>query len=245
MNEKNKLMLQMGIFFIVVFGIFTYIVLNEKKSEILTPKVEEKLQSYIENNYATKKSNWKIGKVKYIKNSNKYQIKVTNTKNKDLYFYINYKKKKITDTYQKDYVEGNSLYKSFKEQYNKSIKNSKIVFTKKLNEYPTTIANQMIYEDLKSLPVYNVEAELTTSNHTEKTIVNSITNFYNENKNLGYNPKEYTLTIVDENDITFSIKIENLTENLITNNINEIISAIIKEDTNIIIKYSINYEYIN
>ena len=43
MNYKNKLVLEMGIFFIIVFGLFTYIVLNEKKHVILLPKVEEKL----------------------------------------------------------------------------------------------------------------------------------------------------------------------------------------------------------
>ena len=78
MNEKNKLMLQMGIFFILVFGIFTYIILNEKKTIILTPKVEEKILQYIDNNYATEKSNLDIGKIKYIKDKNAYQIKLSN-----------------------------------------------------------------------------------------------------------------------------------------------------------------------
>lgn len=245
MNEKNKLMLEMGIFFILVFGIFTYIVINEKKSIILTPKVSEKLTQYIDKNYAKEKSNLKIGKVKYIKKDNKYQIKLSNTKNNNLYFYVIYKKKKIYDTYQKDYIEGNSLYKNFKTEYESIMKNSKVVFIKKLNKYPTTISNQIITEGIKVLPVYNIEKELTIKNHKIETITNSITNFYNKNKELGYNPKKYSLTIVDKNDINFAVKIENLTENLITNNINEIINAIISGDENIKTKYSINYEYIN
>ena len=65
MNYKNKLILEMGIFFIIVFGIFTYIVLNEKKHVILLPKVEEKLNKYIDNNYSKEKINLDIGKTKY------------------------------------------------------------------------------------------------------------------------------------------------------------------------------------
>lgn len=245
MNEKNKLMLQMGIFFIIVFGIFTYIVLDEKKELVLTPKIEEKILSYIDSNYAQQKPDLNIGKIKYDKDSRKYQIKVSNTKNKNLYFYVNYKKKKITDTYQKDYIEGNSLYENFKNQYNKNFKNAKINFSKKLNEYPDTIKNQIIYEDIKNLPIYYVEKELAINNHKKDTIIDSINSFYNKNNELGYHPKEYTLTIVDKNDINFALEIESLTENLIINNINEIINAIIENDSNIKNKYSINYQYIN
>lgn len=245
MNEKNKLMLQMGIFFIIVFGIFTYIVINEKKELIMIPKVEEKLLNYIDNNYAKQKPNLNIGKIKYDKENDKYQIKLSNTKNKKLYFYVIYKKKKITDTYQKDYIEGNSLYENFMKEYNKNFENANIVFSKKLNKYPDTIQNQIISSDIKKLPVYYIEKELPIKNHEEETICKSITNFYNKNKELGYTPKNYNLTLVDENDINFTIKIENLTEELIINNCEEIIRAIIGNDSSIKKKYSIDYQYIN
>ena len=65
MNYKNKLVLEMGIFFIIVFGLFTYIVLNEKKHVILLPKVEESLNKYIDNNYSKEKINLNISKAKY------------------------------------------------------------------------------------------------------------------------------------------------------------------------------------
>ena len=245
MNEQKKLMLQMGTFFILVFSIFTYIVLNEKKSVILTPKVEKKLLEYIDNNYMEEKTNLNIGKIKYIKNKDKYQIKLTNNTNSNLYFYVSYKNKKISSTYQKDYIEGNSLFTKFNSEYNKNISNSKVSFSKNLNNYPTTISEQIINNDIKSLPIYSVEKELTINSHTESIIVNEIINFYNKNKSLGYKPKEYNLIIVDKNDINFSIKIDNLTEDLIINNINEIISAIIKNDNSIMNKYSIKYKYIN
>lgn len=245
MNEKNKLMLQMGIFFIIVFGIFTYIVIDEKKEIIMTPKVEEKLLNYIDKNYAKQKPDLNIGKIKYDKENDKYQIKLSNTKNQNLYFYVTYKKKKITDTYQKDYIEGNSLYENFMKEYNQNFENANIVFSKKLNKYPDTIQNQMISSDIKQLPVYYIEKELSIKNHEEKTILKSITNFYNENKKLGYIPKNYSLTLVDENDISFTVKIENLTEELIINNCEEIIRAIIENDSTIKSKYEIDYQYIN
>ena len=40
MNYKNKLVLEMGIFFIIVFGLFTYIVLN--KYMFFCPKTQNK-----------------------------------------------------------------------------------------------------------------------------------------------------------------------------------------------------------
>ena len=46
-------------------------------------------------------------------------MKVMNKTNENLYFYITYYKKEITDTYQKDYIEGNS----FIPYINKQIEN--------------------------------------------------------------------------------------------------------------------------
>lgn len=246
MNYKNKLVLEMGIFFIIVFGIFTYIVLNEKKHVILLPKVEEKLNKYIDNNYSKEKINLDIGKAKYDINNETYKIKLTNSKNKNLYFYVSYKNKKITSTYKKDYKEGKTLYENFNNTYQRQIKykNSKIVFPKKLDSYPSTVYEKIINNELKSLPVYNINTELSLNNHKEDTIIKSINKFYLKVKKLGYNPKEYNFTIVDKNDITFSVKVSNLDNNLIENNLNEIIRAIIGNDKNIMKKYSIKYEYL-
>ena len=244
MDEKNKLVLQMGIFFILVVGIFSYIVLNEKKYLILTPKVEEKLNNYINKEFASEKADLNIGKIKYILEDKSYKMKLTNTKNNHLYFYVIYKNRKITDTYKSDYIKGRSLYSYVENNYKKKFKNSSLEFTKNLNKYPNTIYEQIINNDIKSLPIYNVKTELEVDNHKLETITKEVNKFYNKNKKLGYNPKEYELIIVDKNDIKFSIKIENLTEELITNSLNEVISSIIKDDKSIINKYNIKYEYI-
>ena len=243
MNEKNKLVLQMGIFFILVTGAFSYIVLNEKKYLILTPKVEEKLNDYIDKEFAAEKADLDIGKVKYILEDKSYKIKLNNSKNKNLYFYVIYKNKKITDTFKKDYQEGKSLYDNANNKYQKKFKNSKLVFIKSLDKYPNTIYQQIIDDDIMKLPIYSITTELTVDKHDLKTIVSIINDFYIKNKNLGYNPKNYEIIIVDKNDISFSVKISGLTKELITNNMNEIVTAIIKKDKNIINIYNIEYEY--
>lgn len=246
MNYKNKLVLEMGIFFIIVFGLFTYIVLNEKKHVILLPKVEEKLNKYIDNNYSKEKINLNISKAKYDISDETYKIKLTNSKNKNLYFYVSYKNKKITSTYEKDYKEGKTLYKNFNNTYQKQVKykNSKIIFPKKLDSYPSTVYEKIINNKIKTLPIYNTTTELTVKSHNEETLVKSINKFYLKIKKLGYNPKEYNFTIVDQNDLTFIVKVSNLDNNLIENNLNEIIRAIIGNDKNIMKKYSIKYEYL-
>lgn len=244
MDEKNKLVLQMGIFFILVVGIFSYIVLNEKKYLILTPKVEEKLNKYIDKKFAEQKIDLDIEKVKYVLEDKSYRIKLTNTKNNHLYFYVIYKNKKITDTYKKDYKEGKSLYDYANNKYKKKFKNSKLIFIKTLDKYPNTIYDQVINNDIMKLPIYNISTELTTDKHDLKTLTSLVNSFYLKNKNLGYNPRNYEIIIVDKNDIKFSIKIKGLTDELITNNIDEIISGIIKKDKSIINKYNIEYEYI-
>ncbi len=244
MDEKNKLVLQMGMFFIIVIGVFSYIILNEKKYEILTPKVEEKLNNYIDKEFAKEKINLDIGKIKYILDDRSYKIKLNNSKNKKLYFYVIYKNKKITNTYKKDYLEGKSLYTYTENKYKKEFKNSNLKFTKSLDKYPNTIYEKIINNEIESLPIYNIETELTIDNHELGTITKKINSFYLKTKKSGYNPKEYKVTIVDKNDIKFSVEIDNLTEELISNNLSDIISGIINKDKSIIDKYNIEYKYI-
>lgn len=245
MNEKNKLILQMGIFFIFVFATFTYIVLNEKKYIILSPKIEKKLNQYIDKNYSELKNELKISKMKFLKNKKIFQIKLTNNKNKDLYFTITYANKKIKDTYKNDYQQGQSLYKKVEKKYKENFQNSKLNFSKSLDKYPNTIYEKVLTENIKTLPIYDVSIELSLNNHNQKTIKNSIYKCYLKHQKLGYNPKSYNFILVDKNDITFSLNISNLTKEHILNNLDEIISAIIDDDNSIEDKYTIKYKYIN
>ena len=124
-----------------------------------------------------------------------YKIKLNNSKNKDLYFYVIYKNKKIANTYKKDYQEGKSLYDNTTNKYQKKFKNSKLVFIKSLDKYPNTIYQQVINDDIMKLPIYSINTELTVDKHDLKTITSIINDFYLKNKNLGYNPRNYEIII--------------------------------------------------
>ena len=82
MNERKKLILEMGIFYLIVLLIFGYIIINDKSKNYLMPKIEKKMIAYIDEKYG--KTNFEIQKITYNKRKNIYQIRVNNSKNKNL-----------------------------------------------------------------------------------------------------------------------------------------------------------------
>lgn len=247
MNDKNKLIYSMTIFFVIVFVLFSLIVINEKKNIILIPKVEKKINAYIDDNYKLEKENFIISKTTYKSDLSSFQVKVKNKENKNLYFFINYKNKKITDTYKNDYLEGKTLLTNLEKQTEKEINNTaEIEFSKTLNNYTTNVKEKLINNDnVKLIPIYTVKKEILVKENNPTTISTEIINYYKYLKELNFNPKEYIIIIENDTNPNLSFKIENLTDNLINNSINEIISAIIKNDKNIKTKYNISYKYIN
>ena len=67
MDEKNRLTLYMGIFYLLVILCIGLIVIDEKKKDFLIPKIEDKINTYINNNYSDIKSELKFSKVKWIR----------------------------------------------------------------------------------------------------------------------------------------------------------------------------------
>ena len=47
MDEKNRLTLYMGIFYLLVILCIGLIVIDEKKKDFLIPKIEDKINTYI------------------------------------------------------------------------------------------------------------------------------------------------------------------------------------------------------
>ena len=105
----------------------------------MTPKIDKKLNDYVEKNYKEIKDDIIVKDTKYIEKDSTYRKKVVNKKNKNLYFYVNYKNKKIKSSYKKDYQEGATLFNKEKIEFEKEISNkykeTKITFHKKLNSY--------------------------------------------------------------------------------------------------------------
>lgn len=248
MEKKNKLITNMWIFSTIIIALFAIIIINEKKYILLETKVEEKLTAYIDTNYQEIKSDLKIHKIDYQPGSHIYKIKLVSKQNKNLFFYISYKNKKISSTYQEDYVEGKSLLTFYKNKFEKEINDGRklkttLTFTKKLNFYTSDIKENFINNQIKSLPVYHLKTELKPTSFNINDITSSIKTYHQYVMSLGYNPKNYTFKVLFE-DINNSFEIKNITGELINNHIEELVGGIINKDKSIITMYNITYQYL-
>lgn len=251
MNKQKRLMIIRSFFFLIVFVSLGVIVVTEKAGPLLAPRVQEKIEKYIDNNYNDIKNSLNIDNVKY-KDSG-YTVKATSKYNKNHYFYIYYNKKKITDTYKKDYLNGSTLFSNLEKKLKKEI-NEKTATTcaieilSTLDNYTTKVQERIIKEeDLLNLKFYVIKEELIIDNWYSKEITKSINDFLLQISSKNIVPKYYEIIITNKNDITESIKITNLTEDFINNPYKEqIINDIINDNNSLILKQSkIKYEYLN
>lgn len=249
MKEQKKLEMQMFLLFIIVFIFFGTITLTIKLGGIMTPKIDKKLNDYVEKNYKEIKDDIIVKDTKYIEKDSTYRKKVINKKNKNLYFYINYKNKKIKSSYKKDYQEGATLFNKEKIEFEKEISNkykeTKITFPKKLNSYTKMNQEKIITGNIKDIPIYIISTELATTNWNQKNLVKEINDYNKYLNSKNYNPKKYNLTISNTKKIEQTIEIKNLTTKLTETDFNSIIDGIIKQDKNIIKMYNIDYQYTN
>ena len=249
MKKQKKLLFARNIFFFFIIIIFTIIIMSEKKDTILIPKATKKIASYIEDKY--NKDDFKLGDVSY--KNNKYTMKVSSKENNKRYFFIYYTKTGITDSYQNDYIEGKSFLSNLKKDLEKSIKS--IVNTKVTVEIPTTldqytdaVRERILNEDnLLELKFYIIKEELFIKEwdpvEIEKQIEQCITKYTNSN----ITPKSFTIIINNDNEITESIEINNLTTDFINNPSKiEIINDILNDNNSILLKTNkITYVYKN
>ncbi len=247
--SKNKLMLEMSIFAIFLFTACTFLVINEKKNEYLIPKIDQKLKEYVKEQYPNLTKEINIRKTTYHKKKAAYFMRIENKKNKDLYFIVHYKNKKITSSYKTDYLEGKTLLSKLENELEAQLRNkvnNKITlhFTQKLNEYNYSIYDRIISNDhIQELSIYNINAELESNDFQINSLVTSISNFYHFINHEDYHPNYYQLRIIHSKNITKEIKLKFLNEKLITQNLEEIIEGIIQKNPTISSKFSIKYEY--
>lgn len=248
MKEQHKLTIQMAFFFLIIFVIFGTIILKEKQDILFLPKIETKLNEYLTTNYSS--LNLKTSKIK--SKNNKFTMKVMNPTNNNLYFYITYHNKKITDTYEKDYQEGNTLINYLNKEIEKIIKEKtndsyKVKINNTYDNFSSKIKETLLKEEkLESLKIYTLEKELTTS-WDSQTITKTISTIMTTLETENITPKNYTFIINDKDDITKSVKITNLTTKSIeNNNLSIIINDIINDNkTSILSENNITYEYLN
>ena len=243
--------MQMTIFAMFVFVAFGVIIVTEKASVILIPKVENKMNEYIEENYKEIQNDITKSEVTY--KATVYQMKVSNKNNNHLYFYINKKNKKITDTYKKDYLEGKSIlsYTSNKieKDINKKTKtNYKVSIELNLNDFSKEIQDSIIKEDnLLNLRIYNIEKEYKVNKINQDNIKKIITEEINNLENNNITPRTYSFIFTNKNDITNQLKISNITYKILENeSFNEIINDIINDNNSKLVKNAkIKFEYLN
>lgn len=251
MNKQKQLTIARGIFAFLVFVAFGVIVVTEKAGGILIPKAKEKINTYLRDNYSSIKDSLTISNVTY--ENAKYKAKVTSKKNKNHFFYIFYSKRKMTDTYEKDYLDGNQLFKNIKKNLETEIKNKtnlslEVETISNLNEYTEKVQERIIKEEnLSCLKFYYLKKELLIENWNALSISKEITTLINSIYSKNFTPKYYEITITNKKDITESIEISNLTEEFLTNKYQEqIINDIINNSNSLILKQNkITYKYLN
>ncbi len=251
MKEQKKLTIKMAIFTFIIFVSFGIIILNEKTAPYYATRIHKKLLTYINEKYKEEINDFNIQETKY-KNT-KYILKIESNKNKNLYFKITYNNKKITDSYKKDYLEGKTLITYLEKNLEKDLKNKynqefNIIFLKNLNKYSEDIKNSIITKNtFKNIQIYTLETNIN-SKWTPSSINEKIMKLHSKLKNDNITPKNYNFTITNTNDITTSVKINNITAEQIENItlLNNIISDIIKdEESDILKENNITYKYLN
>ena len=120
MQKQKKLAIQMSIFVLVIVISFSLILLNEKDLPYITDRIDLKFTNYLETNYQNILDDLKVEKTTYTNSA--YQAIVSSKENPNLYFNLIYKNKKVTDTYKKDYLEGNTILKNISTTLEKDLK---------------------------------------------------------------------------------------------------------------------------
>ena len=236
MNKKqNTLIIQMGIFFLIIILSLGLITIKEISPKMKLKKVDTKLNEYIDNNYNSVINDINIGDTKFQENT--YSKKITNKKNNDLYFYIKYKNQKITSTYQKDYVEGKTLSNNITKYLNKnitpkinkdtlSIDKISISFNTKLNNCNDIIKESLLKKEYQ-MPLYMELQNLDT--------------YFKQNNILA---KEYNLTFINNTNYTNTLNII-IKSDIIKENSPVISNAIINNNRTILNKYNVIIKYLN
>ena len=247
MKKQLKLTLSMALLFLVTFVSFGTIIINEKKEDLFMPHIKNKLEDYLKENYK-EQSNLKTN-ISY--KEDKFILKVISEENKNYYFNIYYKDKKITDSYQEDYIEGNTYFKYLEKKLEKDIKKNLDIKTKidiatTLNSMTSKIRKKvLIDEDIKSLKIYTLSSELIIEEWNSLSITNDITTFINKLEKEDIKPNSYILTITNSNNLNQSVEITNITTDLIQNNkLNLVIDDIINDiNSKLLQQEKITYKY--
>lgn len=251
MDKYKRLNIARGIFTFIIFVIFGIIICTEKGGDFLIPKVNEKLNNYLTTNYKNIINDTIQEETTY--KDRKFTMKITDKINKNHYFYITYDNGKITDTYKEDYIQGKTLLKEIKKElekeiYEKTKINANVNILSSLDEYTTKVQDIILKEkNLLNLKIYSVDINIDLNTWNATNATTTITNTLNKFIEKKINPKSYTITINNLNDITETIEIYNITNDFVNNsNKEKILNDIIKnKQSDLLDEYNINFKHLN
>ena len=251
MENQKKLLFARNIFTFLVVISLSIIIVVEKRNIQLSSKVEKQFEEYINTKYPEIKDDIKLGEISY--KDNTFSMKITSKDNDNLYFFVQKKKKEITDTYQTDYYEGKSLFETLPKKLEKEIKEIthttievKMVTT--LDQHIKSIQERIIKEEnLTQLKFYTIERTILIEDWNKEKIAKTVAEEINVYANNHITPKSYTIILINKQKIKESIQINNLTEDYINNPKKvQIIEDILKDTNSQLLKENnITYKYIN
>ena len=250
MKSKNSLIIGRGIFLIFIILAFGLIILNEKGNIFLEKKASKEIDAYYEENYEDIKDSLEKEALGF-KNKT-YQSKIISKKNKNLYFTIQYKNKKVVDTYKQDYEEGKSLLDYLDKKLEKEIEKKtkikcKVYPVTTLDHYSEKVQERILKEeDLLQLKYYVIETDIEVKDWSGKSVLKTITNVIEELNRQNITPKYYDFVLAEEEDITNSIIIHNIPDDFLEKDAEQILDdAINNPESDLIKENKIVVEYQN
>ena len=248
-DKEKKMFVQMIMFFFVIILCFGLIVIKTKSDYFKEEKLNKKFDLYLKDNYSDIYDDVKILKT-YNKNGT-YFAKVVNKNNKNLYFNISYKTKKIYSSYKTDYLEGKTLFNYYEKILNEELKKKNksseyqsitISFDTKLNECSELIYKRLL-DNKYNIPIYTINLEDNIL-FDSISINNEITNINNYINKIGFNPKYYNLTLNDQKNLTNTMSVK-FKSDIINVETLDIGTSIVNNDKKTLEKYSIDVKFLN
>ncbi len=249
MNSKNSLIIGRGIFLIIVVVSLGLIIMNEKGGALFQQKASQKIEEYIEENF----KELPIEKGETVFKDNGFITTIKSKKNSHHTFQIQYKNRKITDTFQEDFKEGKTLFQHINKSLEKEIKKRtkidvKIKEINTLDKYSEKVQERIIKEEnLLELKYYYLQKELTIKEWNPDEVTNSIEEIIQVMNEKNITPKYYDFTITNADDITTSIIIHNIpsTFNELEDKKQIIEDILNNKETDVIKENKITFEYQN
>ena len=213
LKEDKKLIIGMTVFSLFVFIIFSFIIINEKTLLYSKTKQKKKLINYIEKKYPN--TNWNYKEIQQKKNT--YSMKVVATTNKNYFFFVTYQNKKISDTYQKDYIKGASILNYTQKKLEQEIKKKtkkeyKVKIIAPLNQFSKQTQKKIIEEEnILALNIYSLELKINTKWNKEE-IIEEIKKEVSSLENLGIKPNSYQIIVSNKNKQKQTFELNDITK---------------------------------